>query len=148
MPFLVTSTDRPPHLLDMRVGDDIQLQGYAIDTTSARPGDALLLTLWWHALAAPGDERSVLVQLLDRTGAIVAQADGPPAHGGHPTSQWQSGDTVIDSRQVALPAQLPVGEYTLVFGMYRWPSLERLQMHSGANRQADDVARLPITIER
>jgi hypothetical protein len=148
LPFLVTTTDRPPLPLDMRVGDDIQLQGYAIDKTSAHPGDNLLLTLWWQAQATPGDERSVLVQLLDRSGAIVAQADGPPAHGGRPTSQWQAGDTVIDSRQVALPADLAAGEYTLVFGMYRWPSLERLQMHSGANRQADDVARVPITIER
>jgi len=148
LPFLVTNTDRPPHLLGLRVGDDIQLQGYAIDKTSARPGDNLLLTLWWQAQAAPDDERSVLVQLLDRSGAIVAQADGPPAGGGRPTSQWQAGDTVIDSRQVALPADLPAGEYTLVFGMYRWPSLERLQMHSGGARQADDVARVPITIMR
>ncbi len=148
LPFLVTMTDRPPQLLDLRVGDDIQLQGYAIDKTSARPGDNLLLTLWWQAQAAPGDERSVLVQLLDRTGAIVAQADGPPARGGRPTSQWQAGDRVIDSRQIALPADLPAGEYTLVFGMYRWPSLERLPMHSDATRQTDDVARVPITITR
>src|SRR4029078_5188406 len=35
-PFLVTMTDRPPHPLDMRVGDDILLQGYAIDRASAR----------------------------------------------------------------------------------------------------------------
>jgi hypothetical protein len=35
-----------------------------------------------------------------------------------------------------------------VFGMYRWPSLERLQMHSGAARQADDVARVPISVSR
>jgi hypothetical protein len=148
LPFLVTMTDRPPQPLNLRVGDDIQLQGYAIDKTSARPGDNLLLTLWWQALAAPGDERSVLVQLLDGNGAVAAQADGPPARGGRPTSQWQTGETVIDSRQVALPADLPAGEYTLVFGMYHWPSLERLPMHSGATRQADDVARLPITIIR
>ena len=45
-------------------------------------------------------------------------------------------------------SDLPAGEYMLVFGMYRWPSLERLPMHSGATRQADDVARVPITIMR
>jgi hypothetical protein len=55
---------------------------------------------------------------------------------------------VIDSRQVALPADLPIGEYTLIFGMYHWPSLERLPMHNGATRQADDVARVQITIRR
>ena len=46
------------------------------------------------------------------------------------------------------PADLAAGEYTLVFGMYRWPSLERLPMHNGPTRQADDVARVPITITR
>jgi hypothetical protein len=148
LPFLMTMTDRPPQPLDMRVGDDIRLQGYAIDKTSARPGDNLLLTLWWHAQAAPGDERSVLVQLLNHTGAIIAQADGPPARGSRPTSQWHAGETVIDSRQITLPADLPAGEYMLVFGMYRWPSLERLQMHSGETRQADDVMRVPITVIR
>jgi hypothetical protein len=147
VPFLVTTTNRPPRPLDMRVGDDTLLQGYALDRTTARAGDSLLLTLWWQALAASGDERSVLVQVLDRGGAIVAQADGPPARGGRPTSQWQAGESVIDSRQVALPAELPPGEYTLVFGMYRWPSLERLPMRSGQTRQVDDVARVTITIE-
>jgi hypothetical protein len=148
LPFLVTTTDRPPHPLDLRVGDDTRLQGYALDKTSARAGDSLLLTLWWQAQAAPSDERSVLVQLLDHTGAIVAQADGPPARGGRPTSQWQPGETVIDSRQVALPADLPAGQYTLLFGMYRWPSLERLPMYSAAVRQPDDVARVPISVTR
>ncbi|HEU5104053.1 MAG TPA: hypothetical protein VFU22_33785 [Roseiflexaceae bacterium] len=146
LPFLVTTTDRPPHPLTLEVGDDMRLEGYAIDRTSARPGESLLLTLWWQAQAALGDERSVLVQLLDRGGAIVAQADGPPARGGRPTSQWQAGDTVIDSRQVALPAELAPGEYTLVFGMYRWPSLERLALRSGEARLPDDVARVPITV--
>jgi hypothetical protein len=148
LPFLMTMTDRPPQPLDLRVGDDLQLQGYAIDKTSARPGDNLLLTLWWQAQAAPGDERSVLVQLLDHNGAIVAQADGPPARGGRPPPQWQAGETVIDSREVGLPADLPAGEYTLVFGMYRWPSLERLPMYSGTARQPDDVARLSIRVLR
>jgi hypothetical protein len=146
LPFLVTTTDRPPQPLALQVGDDMRLQGYALDRASARPGESMLLTLWWQALAPPGDERSVLVQLLDRGGTIVAQADGPPARGSRPTSQWQAGDTVIDSRQVALPADLAPGEYTLVFGMYRWPSLKRLPMYSGATRQSDDVARLAITI--
>jgi hypothetical protein len=55
---------------------------------------------------------------------------------------------VIDSRQVGLPADLAPGEYTLVFGMYRWPSLERLALRSGDTRLPDDVARVPITISR
>jgi hypothetical protein len=148
LPLIMTTTDRPAHLLDIRVGDDLRLQGYAIDRTSARPGEALLLTFWWRALADPNDERSVLIHLLDRNGAKVAQADGAPARGARPTSQWHAGDTIIDTHQVALPADLPPGEYTLVFGMYRWPSLERLALRDGETRVVDDVVRVLITVAK
>jgi hypothetical protein len=55
---------------------------------------------------------------------------------------------VIDSHQIALPADLPPGEYTLVFGMYHWPSLERLALRSGETRQEDDVMHVPIIVTR
>jgi hypothetical protein len=147
-PLLLTTTDRPAQPLDLRVADDLQLQGFAIDRTSAHPGETLLLTLWWHALADPNDERSILIHLLDSGGAKVAQADGAPVRGARPTSRWHAGETIIDTHQVALPANLPAGEYTLVFGMYRWPSLERLALRDGEARLPDDVVRLPITVTR
>jgi hypothetical protein len=148
IPLLMTTTDRPPQPLDAHVGDDIRLLGYALDKTGARPGDTCTLTLWWEAQAVVGDERSVLVHLLNSNNAIATQADGAPAHGTRPTSQWRAGDIVIDSHQIALPADLPPGEYTLVVGMYRWPSLERLALRIGDTRQADDVVRIPISISR
>jgi hypothetical protein len=145
-PLLMTTTDRPPHPLDARVGDDVLLHGYAIDRTSARAGDTLTLTLWWESSAAALDERAVLIHLINRSRAIATQADGPPAHGSRPTTQWRAGDIVIDSHQIALPADLPPGEYTLVFGMYRWPSLERLALRIGDKRQDEDIVRVPITV--
>jgi hypothetical protein len=148
IPLLMTTTDRPPNPLDLRVGDDVRLRGYAIDRTSARPGETLVLTLWWLAQSAPGDERSVLVHLLDGGGAKAAQADGAPARGARPTTQWRAGDTIVDTHSVALPPDLPPGQYMLVFGMYRWPSLERLPLRDGETRLADDVVRVPITVTR
>jgi hypothetical protein len=146
--LLMMTTDRPPHPLDAHVGDDVQLHGYAIDRSSARAGDTLTLTLWWESNAASLDERAVLVHLVNRNGAITTQADGPPVHGSRPTSQWHAGDIVIDSHQIALPTDLPAGQYTLVFGMYRWPSLERLALRIGDTRQAEDIVRVPITVTR
>jgi hypothetical protein len=148
LPLIMTTTDRPARPLDLRVGDDLRLQGYALDRTSARPGESLLLTLWWQALADLGDERSVLMHLLDRNGVKVAQADGVPARGARPTSQWRAGDTIIDTHQLALPAELPPGDYTLAFGMYRWPSLERLALRDGEDRLADDIVQVMIKVVR
>jgi hypothetical protein len=148
IPLMMTTTDRPAQLLDLRAGDDVRLQGYAIDRTSAPAGATLALTLWWQALAAPSDERSVLIHLLDSAGAKVAQADGAPARGGRPTTQWHAGETIVDTHTIAVPPELPPGQYTLVFGMYRWPSLERLALRDGTTQLADDVVRVPITITR
>jgi len=148
IPLLMTTTDRPPQPLDGHVGDDVRLLGYALDKTGVHPGDTCTLTLWWEAQAVVSDERSVLVHLLNSNNAIATQADGAPAHGTRSTSQWRAGDIVIDSHQIALPADLPPGEYTLVFGMYRWPSLERLALRIGDTRQADDVVRIPISVSR
>jgi hypothetical protein len=147
IPLIMTTTDRPAQPLDARIGADVRLAGYAIDNRSPRPGDTITLTLWWQALAAL-DERSVLVHLLSPGGPIAAQADGAPAHGARPTTAWQAGDVVIDSHQLSIPAGLAPGQYTLAIGMYRWPSLDRLELRLGADRQPDDVARIPITIAR
>ena len=148
IPLLMTTSDRPMYPLDLHAGDDIRLQGYAIDRTTVQAGASVMLTLWWQALAAPNDERSVLIHLLDNTGAKVAQADGAPARGGRPTTQWHAGATIVDTHNLAIPPDLPPGEYTLVFGMYRWPSLERLALQDGATRLADDVVRVPISVVR
>jgi hypothetical protein len=148
IPLVMTTTDRPPQPLGARVGGDVGLLGYALDTTNARPGGSATVTLWWQAQGAIPDERSVLVHLLGPNGAIVAQADGAPAGGARPTPQWRTGDIVIDSHTLALPADLAPGEYTLAFGMYRWPSLERLTLAIAGARQADDVVRVPITVAR
>jgi hypothetical protein len=148
IPLLMTTSDRPMYPLDLRAGDDIRLQGYAIDRTTVQAGASVMLTLWWQALAVPNDERSVLIHLLDNTGAKVAQADGAPARGGRPTPQWRAGATIVDTHNLAIPPDLPPGEYTLVFGMYRWPSLERLALQDGATRLADDVVRVPISVVR
>ena len=146
--LLMATTDRPAQPLDVRVGDDVLLSGYAVDTPRPRPGSTLTLTLWWASQAASLDERSVLVHLLDQGGAIVTQADGPPVQGARPTSQWRAGDVVIDSHQIALPADLPPGNYTLALGMYRWPSLDRLPLSKGGTRLDDDVLRVPVRVLR
>jgi hypothetical protein len=147
-PILATATARPVQSLDVRVGGDVRLQGYTMSQSVLRPGDTLECVIWWQAERGALDERSVMVHLLNARGERVAQADGPPASGVRPTSQWRSAELIIDARQVALPANLRPGEYTLLIGMYRWPSLERVSLHNGATRQHEDVLRIPITIRR
>ena len=60
-------------------------------------------------------------------GNPVAQADGPFASGNYPPGDWLDGEIVADERVLAIPGDLPPGEYMLLAGVYdpvtmtRWP---------------------------
>ncbi len=76
------------------------------------------LTLTWQALAGDGRSYQVFVHLLDDSGELVAQADGPPQGGRYPTSIWTAGDWIVDPRQIQLPAGQQPGRYLLFAGLY------------------------------
>ena len=93
---------------------------------SARIG-VLDVSLRWLPTQALGRDYSVFVHVLDRTGKLVAQADGPPAGGQWPTRYWLAGIPVEDTRIVELPAGVPAGRYMVAAGLYRLDNGERLK---------------------
>lgn len=135
---------QPATALSVAVGDDTELLGYTLPAT-APAGQPLGFALFWHARRAPGDERSVLVHLVDADGQVVAQGDGPPAGGARPVSGWRAGNYIRDDRTLDL-AGVPPGTYTLQIGMYRFPSIERLPLRADGQPQPDDVLALPLTV--
>jgi 4-amino-4-deoxy-L-arabinose transferase-like glycosyltransferase len=117
--------DEPPGLPEnvertsIPFGDRLRLRGVELDTTAARPGGALGVTLYWGSLAPVQDDYTVFVHLVGAAPQPVSQADGPPAYGMFPTSRWERGDVVRDPHEVALPPGLPPGRYTVLAGLYR-----------------------------
>ena len=55
---------------------------------------------------------------LDANGALVAQHDSEPVDGLRPTTNWSVNEIVEDRHAMVLPADLPVGNYTVVVGLY------------------------------
>ena len=89
--------------------------------------DVLKVTLDWRCVATPKQSYTVFVHLYGPTpGPPVAQQDGPPVHNYVPTAFWQAGDRIYDEKTIALPANLPAGEYTLGAGLYDSATGERL----------------------
>ena len=84
------------------------------------------LTLYWRALRQPADDFTVFVHLLGPAGDVVAQADSQPRANQYPTSIWDAGEQISDMYKLALPADLPRGDYRLQVGMYRLATGERL----------------------
>jgi hypothetical protein len=95
----------------------IALRGWRLDG-QARPGAALDLTLIWFVSSRQMHDWVVFVQLIDQQGSVAAAAEQEPRGGAFPTSQWNSGDWIEDRHQLALPANLAAGSYTLRMGLH------------------------------
>jgi hypothetical protein len=75
-------------------------------------GQDLHVTLTWQATAPIDRQINTSFRLVDSDGTVVAQRDGPPAHGIIPTNLFFA-TPLPDSKTLALPADLPAGSYQL-----------------------------------
>jgi len=100
------------------LGGQVGLLGYDMDLSNARPGGTLGLTLYWRALVEMDTEYTVFTHVLDPDGQSMAQQDNPPVNGAYPTPLWLPGEIVTDPYTIALPADLPPGDYPIEVGMY------------------------------
>lgn len=130
----------PPDVAtDYRLGDGIALVGYDLE----RDAEGMRLILHWASLAPVDQDYTVFVHLVDPSGVLAAQADGPPTGGDYPTSLWEFGEIIFDERPV--PTQgLPAGTYHLRLGMYLLGTGVRLPaLDASGERLPDDV--IPLT---
>lgn len=134
--------------VNVSLGEAIHLAGYEIDVGP----ETVDVRLTWGAQAVPDADYTVFVHLVDDTGDLLAQRDGPPAGGSYPTSWWLPGDIIEDRHTVALPAT-HASSATLYVGMYnastgaRLPAVADEAMSGHAGRFPDDAISL-TRIER
>lgn len=84
----------------------------------------LTVELVWQSDARPAVNVNAFVHLLDASGAIVAQSDAPP--GGAPATRRLPGEVILDRHALALPPNLPPGDYQLIAGLYDAVGMQRL----------------------
>lgn len=90
-----------------------RLAGYRIEGGTARPGEALRLSLLWQATKPIQREYSGFVHLIDEDGNLVAQEDEPYA-----THLWPLGDVVEYYHNLTLPEDMLPGRYAILAGLY------------------------------
>ncbi len=102
------------------VGDGIHLAGYDAQRVALDAGAILYVQLYWDVDTKPTRDWTVFVHLFDAAGdqQLVAGADSLPGAGSLTTPRWQPGWRILDEYQLALPADLPPGDYTLTIGLY------------------------------
>jgi hypothetical protein len=126
------------HPLRANLVDKVAFLGYDLDKATVRPGDTLHLTLYWQALAKMETSYTVFAHLLDVQNRIWGQKDNFPVEGTYPTTNWLSGEVVIDEYGIVVDAEAPAGEYQIEVGMYDPKSMSRLPAFDEAGRRLPD----------
>lgn len=114
-PGVTVAEATPDNPVNITLGDIITLPGFDWHDET--------LTLYWKTRAAPPADYTVFIHLLDESGQLAAQFDGPPTAGSYPTSLWEPGEIIIDTR---LLAGLSPGRYRVLAGLYHPDTGERL----------------------
>lgn len=101
-------------------------------------GSTLTLTLYWQSGGPMTEDGMVFVHLFDAAGKFVLGADNRPRNGAYSTQTWQNGEGIVDEHRLALPADLPPGEYTIEVGMYDSATSNRLPVKTAGGEIAAD----------
>jgi hypothetical protein len=130
-----------------RVGDAISLMGWesrpAAGTSGplvVERGQTLDVDLFWRAERSIGQSYTVFVHLIDGSGHVYKDADGPPLRGLFPTNRWTVNETVRDRHSLTIPLDLAPGDYAIEVGMYDSTTLARLS--------ASDASGTPLPDDR
>ena len=91
----------------------LELWGVNLDREVAQPGEAVLITLFWHALTVMDADYQARLSLVDESGTTMTEAIVPPGGPVYPTTAWTEGEFIRQQTHVRLPV-------TLESGRYRW----------------------------
>lgn len=115
--------------------DALRLRGYNAEVSEGQ----LVITPSWDVRAPLPGDLMLFIHVLDASGNRVAGVDVPPGGASvAPTSQWRPGEQIGVPVPIALPADLPPGQYTLTLGLYDPASFARLPLTAGP--AADPIA--------
>jgi hypothetical protein len=105
------------HRLGKSFAQGLDFAGYDVDTSQAKVGQALPVTLYWHAAAKQPRDYLIRLCLRDSAGRWATCQQEYPLDGRYPTRAWEVGYLIKDRIALPTPACLPAGDYELVLSV-------------------------------
>jgi hypothetical protein len=109
-----------PHPVDFN--GQVRLLGYTLPAQTLKPGGELKLEILWQVEDTPLVGGKIFIHLWGPPKAdgsvIYSQDDLVPCGNSYPTDAWRPGERIAETYRLALPADLPPGDYTLHAGWY------------------------------
>ena len=131
--------------MNIRFGDFGALVGWELSSGQVVVGEPLILTLVWQGLEGDSPtDYTVFTHLIAENGELLAQHDGPPAGGSKNTTEWQAGETIVDTHQLTFKSGVAgsAGPANLVVGLYDPEDMGNRVMTS----EGQDRVVLPVTV--
>ncbi len=124
--------------------DDMELLAYDLPTETVRPGETLLVTLYWRTTGAVARNYQVFVHLTPLGELAPAAQSDKLNPGDYPTTRWTPARYVRDAHEIDLPPDLAPGQYIVSVGLYILGTNERLLT---VGSTPDDKVVLPVFVE-
>ena len=115
----------------------------AVETELAQAGSEAQVQLYW-SIQGPVEPLVAFVHVVDGSGTVVAQNDGPLGGEYSPVERWLPGLVMANTHSIALPAGLPPGQYALKAGVYRPGQADAPLVAAGTHDTSVDVGTLEV----
>ena len=132
------------HPVNVVFDGDLSLLGFDLPEQMWHHGDVVPITLYWQAVAPTQSDAKVFLHLYDADGNLGPQSDGWAFHGTRPPFTWWPDEVVSDPQLLALPPDLPTGQYSLEVGLYSPDGSGRIPAYRDGVRQHED--RVPLAV--
>jgi hypothetical protein len=107
-----------------------------------QPGRETIVHLCIRIEKPAAEEFHWTAQLWDKSGQRRAQVDD----NGYPTRYWRAGDVVTQDLLLAVPAELPAGDYVLRVGQYTWPEVKPVLVVDVMGNPQSDAVEIPVRV--
>ena len=138
----------PTNQTKFKFGTDLELIGYdLVNGTEYSVGDTVPLSLVWKIDEPLPLDYNIGVLVLAENQQLVADRNGIPQGTFGLTSQWELGKVYRDNHGLALPQDLPPGQYTIEVAIYYWQDLQNLPVTLDGENMGDRAVVATITVK-
>jgi hypothetical protein len=114
-------------LIDYDWGHQVRLVGYQVWPAWVKPGQPIVLNLYWHGLTDQPGEYKTFVQVVNGHSEPLVQGDG---HFLSEQYRWRQGGMVPDQYLLWIGPETPPGDYLVRMGLFNPDSSARVAVYS------------------
>jgi 4-amino-4-deoxy-L-arabinose transferase-like glycosyltransferase len=130
--------------VDIDFGNKIKLVGYELNGQEWRPGEDLVVTMYWEALEDLDEDYWLLFRLVHRRGHDLTFKDGCPSAGRYTTDHWRKGDIIPSEHRLSIPEDAAAHRYRLTLSMHPFDSEEWLPVLNEEGEVTGDIVILTL----